>query len=165
METLSTLGVVIRQRRCELGLTQEQLADRIGGGVRQAEVSRLEHDRVVLPRRPRLERIAAALDLPVGTLLQHAGWSGAEAAFSALPADPSPVEQGPILAANEPASTLDLPRVPGDLPENVLRLREVLARSREIREQSNLVRARIDAHFHALTGRRLHAATPADDAR
>jgi len=59
-----------------LGLTQEALAERIGEGMRQAEVSRLESGRVTLPRRERLERIAAALDIPVGELLARSGWSG-----------------------------------------------------------------------------------------
>jgi len=91
MEKTQTLGQVIRSRRQELGLTQEQLAERIGGGVRQAEVSRLESDRVVLPRRQRLERIAAALQIPLGTLLARAGWSGADHAFvSAEPNDMAP---------------------------------------------------------------------------
>ena len=73
-----TLGQVIRQRRTELGLTQEELAERIGESVRQAEISRLERDHIVLPRRSRLEKIARALDVPIGVLLAHSGWVGAE---------------------------------------------------------------------------------------
>ena len=38
---MPTLGAFIRRRRLELGLTQETLAEMIGGGVRQAEISRL----------------------------------------------------------------------------------------------------------------------------
>jgi transcriptional regulator with XRE-family HTH domain len=72
-----TLGHLIQQRRKELNLTQEELAQRVGDGVRQSDISRLEHDKVVLPRRGRLERIASALDLPVGTLLVQSGWMGA----------------------------------------------------------------------------------------
>ena len=75
---MSTLGQVIRARRIEMDLTQEELAERIGGSVRQAEISRLEHDRIVLPRRDRLEAIAQALDLPLGRLLASSGWTGAE---------------------------------------------------------------------------------------
>ena len=86
-----TLGQAIRQRRAELGLTQEQLAARIGGGVRQSDVSRLEADRVTLPRRQRLERIAAALGLPPGELLVRAGWPGADGASG--PATP-PIPAG-----------------------------------------------------------------------
>ena len=75
---MPTLGKFIQRRRVELGLTQEQLAERVGGGVRQAEISRLEHDRVTLPRRQRLEQIARALDVPIGELLARSGWVGAE---------------------------------------------------------------------------------------
>jgi transcriptional regulator with XRE-family HTH domain len=75
---MPTLGAFIRRRRLELGLTQETLAEMIGGGVRQAEISRLEHDRVTLPRRQRLEQIAAALEVPLGELLVRSGWTGAD---------------------------------------------------------------------------------------
>jgi transcriptional regulator with XRE-family HTH domain len=81
MDSPRTLGQIIRTRRQELGLTQEELAARIGGGVRQAEVSRLESDRITLPRRQRLERIASALNVTIGELLAGAGWTGANDAF------------------------------------------------------------------------------------
>jgi transcriptional regulator with XRE-family HTH domain len=74
-----TLGQFIGSRRRALGLTQEDLAERIGGGVQQSEVSRLETDRVLLPRRLRLEQIARALEVPLGELLLRSGWVGAEA--------------------------------------------------------------------------------------
>ena len=80
---MATLGETIRARRDELGLTQEQLAERLGYGVRQSEISRLEHNRIHLPRRERLEQIAEALGLPLGELLAASGWSGAETAFPA----------------------------------------------------------------------------------
>lgn len=69
-----TLGTFIRERRKQLGLTQEQLAERVADGVRQSEISRLEHDRVTLPRRDRLEQLAAALDVSIGELLLRTGW-------------------------------------------------------------------------------------------
>jgi transcriptional regulator with XRE-family HTH domain len=69
-----SLGTFIRERRQELGLTQEQLAERIGDTVRQAEVSRLEHNRIVLPRRDRLSALAAALEVSLGELLVRTGW-------------------------------------------------------------------------------------------
>lgn len=74
MSTSPSLGQFIRQRRLELGLTQEQLAEQIGDSFRQSEVSRLEHDRVSLPRRERMEHLAAALEVTLGELLAHTGW-------------------------------------------------------------------------------------------
>ncbi len=79
---MPTLGKFIQRRRVELGLTQEQLAEQIGSGVRQSEISRLEHDRLALPRRQRLEQIALALDVSLGQLLARSGWAEAEHAFS-----------------------------------------------------------------------------------
>lgn len=72
-----TLGQFIRERRMELGLTQEQLAARVGEQVAQAEISRLERDKVALPRRPRMENLATALEIPLGMLLAQSGWNGA----------------------------------------------------------------------------------------
>jgi len=69
-----SLGTFIRERRQDLGLSQEQLAERVGETVRQSEISRLEHDRVSLPRRERLEAIAVALDVSLGELLLRTGW-------------------------------------------------------------------------------------------
>jgi transcriptional regulator with XRE-family HTH domain len=69
-----TLGTFIRERRQDLGLTQEQLAERVGPSVRQAEISRLEKDRITLPSRARLEQLAAALEVSLGDLLVRTGW-------------------------------------------------------------------------------------------
>jgi transcriptional regulator with XRE-family HTH domain len=80
----NSLGEVIRRRRIELGWTQEHLADRIaelGDPVRQPDISRLELNKVALPRRARLEQIAEVLNLPLGELLARSGWSGAGAYF------------------------------------------------------------------------------------
>jgi len=104
-----TLGRVIRQRRIEMGLTQEALAELVGDGVGQAEISRLERDRVVLPRRARLEQIAQALGLSLGTLLARSGWAGAEDELGASPSPaPSPTvtTRADIAAEPDPASTL-----------------------------------------------------------
>ena len=78
---MTTLGQTIRLRRDELGLTQEKLAERVGNGVRQAEISRLENDGVALPRRQRLEQLALALEMPMGVLLARSGWTGADEEF------------------------------------------------------------------------------------
>lgn len=76
---MPTLGAFIRRRRMELGLTQEALAEMIGDNTRQADISRLENDRVTLPRRARLEAIARALEVSPGELLARSGWEGGEA--------------------------------------------------------------------------------------
>lgn len=76
-----TLGEFIRERRRDLGLTQEQLAERMVSEVRQAEIPRLEHGHVALPRRQRLEDIAQALEVSIGELLIRTGWMTEEALF------------------------------------------------------------------------------------
>ena len=137
-----TLGRTIRLRRIELGLTQAQLAERIGGGVRQTEVSRLECDRVTLPRRERLGRIAAALDLPLGDLLARSGWTGADACF----APTVPAESAPLPAAPETGRT-PMPVVTRTCVDPIplrTRLRDALERSQQLREESNALRRRID---------------------
>ena len=70
----ASLGTFIRDRRNELGLTQEEVAERIGPSTQQSDVSRLERGGVALPRRERLEAIAAALDVSLGELLVRSGW-------------------------------------------------------------------------------------------
>lgn len=70
-----TFGHIIRQRRTELGLTQEELAERVGESVRQSDISRMERDYISLPRRERLEALANALDVTPGYLLMHSGWA------------------------------------------------------------------------------------------
>ena len=69
-----TLGQFKRANRLALGLTQEQLAERIGDNMRQSHISQLEKDIVKFPRRERLEAIAEALDVTLGDLLISTGW-------------------------------------------------------------------------------------------
>ncbi|MDQ3655385.1 MAG: helix-turn-helix domain-containing protein [Chloroflexota bacterium] len=104
---VATLGQLIRERRMELNLTQEELAERVGEGVRQSEISRLERNRVTLPRRQRMEQIAEALDIPIGVLLARSGWAGAETvdfetteAAEAVPGEPVGERDGPDLVAD-----------------------------------------------------------------
>lgn len=73
-----SLGRAIRARRQALGLTQEALAERVGEGVRQSDVSRLERDKIALPHPARVRALARALELAPGELLVCAGWLGAE---------------------------------------------------------------------------------------
>lgn len=69
-----SLGEAIRLRRLELGMSQEELAERIGPDVRQSDVSRLERGKILFPRLERLNQIAAALGMSIGALLIEAGW-------------------------------------------------------------------------------------------
>jgi transcriptional regulator with XRE-family HTH domain len=140
MDATRTLGRVIRSRRLELGLTQEELAERIGNGVRQAEVSRLECDRVSLPRRQRLTRIAAALEIPLGELLASAGWAGADAVFRAT--DETGAESAPAHVASSGAT---VPPAPNRRVDYVP-LHEAIARSQETRAQT----ARLIEHSRSL---------------
>lgn len=73
-KTEISLGRFIRARRLSMGLTQEQLAERVGPNIQQSDISRLETDKIDLPRRDRMEAIAAALDVSLGDLLIATGW-------------------------------------------------------------------------------------------
>ncbi len=64
-----TLGQFIRANRLAMGMTQEELASRVGDNVRQSDISRLENDGVDFPRRERLDAIAVALGVKLGDLL------------------------------------------------------------------------------------------------
>jgi transcriptional regulator with XRE-family HTH domain len=68
-----SLAIFIRERRQDLGLTQEQLGERVGDGVRQSEISRLEKGTVSMPHPDRLIALARALDVPFGELLLRTG--------------------------------------------------------------------------------------------
>ncbi len=137
-----TLGSFIRDRRVELGLTQEALAERVGDTVRQAEISRLENDKVTLPRRERLEGIAAALDLSIGDLLVATGWL-TEEHLAVLPgglsanghADGTPATAG----SDEPL---------GQAEESLAEAREMVAQTAEKLEEAEqaLVLVRNDEH-------------------
>lgn len=61
--TTKALGVMLRDKRKEKGLTQSELAN-LAGGVKQATVSTFEND----PRQARVDtlfRLASALDLEI----------------------------------------------------------------------------------------------------
>jgi len=126
-----TLGQIIRSRRQQLGLTQEELAARIGGGVRQAEVSRLESDRVSLPRRQRLERISAALGVTIGDLLAGAGWTGADDAFRPpREVSPTPGVQSP---SHDHRSVVDVSVPEGEWDSaHLSQLRNAIAQAHEL---------------------------------
>ena len=103
-----SLGEAIRLRRLELGMSQEELAERIGPDVRQSDVSRLERGKILFPRLERLHQIAAALGLSIGTLLIDAGWftdeESAQVTMAERPQRRVPV---PILIADDEPISLD----------------------------------------------------------
>ncbi len=142
------LGEAIRDRRRELGWTQEELAARAStfpGEVRQSDVSRLERGKVGLPRRARLERIARALGLPLGELLAGSGWVGADAAFSPAEVvpdvEPSPVARPLAVPSGRPPAPAR-PRA-GRSPD----LGAAIARSRELETWSAEILSRSQATF------------------
>lgn len=68
-----SLGSLLRERRDALGLTQEDVAERIGKD--QNYVSFVETGRIKQPRRAMLEAFARALELPPPRVFAAAGWA------------------------------------------------------------------------------------------
>lgn len=88
-----SLGETIRQRREELGWSQDRLAEMVDDRMRQGDVSALERGKVKLPRRERLDRVARALNLTTGELLARSGWANAERFLAPDPSEePEPLE-------------------------------------------------------------------------
>ena len=148
MSGSATLGQVIRQRRMELGFTQEELAERIGDGVRQAEVSRLERDRVTLPRRARLEEIARALKLPVGMLLARSGWVGADRELERidnppLAAEPPPFEPEPKAARGALSSRRLIPPIPASRRADSVELHQAISRAEALIEENRAIMQKV----------------------
>ena len=70
----NAIGHFVRERRQDLGLSQEQVAERMGGSYGQSDISRIERGHIELPRVGTLIRLGSALDVPVGDLLIASGW-------------------------------------------------------------------------------------------
>lgn len=70
---LERLGETIRAHRRDLGLTQDQLAQRLGWS--QERVSVLENGKYGLPSLPLLAHLADSLDVPLVTLMEALGLS------------------------------------------------------------------------------------------
>lgn len=64
-----SMGEIIRERREELQLSQDEFATRLGGQTSPSDIQRLESMHIFMPSWPRLQRIAETLDLPVEALL------------------------------------------------------------------------------------------------
>ncbi|GIX46185.1 MAG: transcriptional regulator [Candidatus Tectimicrobiota bacterium] len=60
------IGLTLRRLRRERGLTQKALAQRVAGGVDATYIGRIERG-AQLPSLKALLRLAAALDVPIGT--------------------------------------------------------------------------------------------------
>jgi transcriptional regulator with XRE-family HTH domain len=72
-----TFGNLIRSRRKELALTQEELAERLGEGIRQLDIARLERGYGHLPPMRELRLIAHELELEVFDVFVAAGFGTA----------------------------------------------------------------------------------------
>jgi transcriptional regulator with XRE-family HTH domain len=125
----SSLGETIKARRRELGLSQKMLAARVVAqddyGFRQSDVSRLERGRVDLPRRRRLEHLAAALELSSGMLLASSGWAEAETACGEERPEP--------ISTDSPPATNDTPLASPVSPGDTQRLAPLPVREADFR--------------------------------
>src|SRR5947209_1318829 len=72
------LGQFILERRTSLGLTQAQLADRVGWT--QERISIMEHGKYGMPSLPSLSRLEIALGCKLSELLAAAGYKEDEVA-------------------------------------------------------------------------------------
>jgi transcriptional regulator with XRE-family HTH domain len=103
-----SLGEAIRLRRLELGMSQEELAERIGADVRQSDVSRLERGKILFPCLERLNQIATALGMSIGTLLVEAGWFTDEDTAEIVSADFRETSRSvPIVVADDEPVSLE----------------------------------------------------------
>jgi transcriptional regulator with XRE-family HTH domain len=113
MELRLNLAAAIRKRRAELGLSQTQLAERIGPEMQQTDISRLERGLVSLPRPEFVKQLATALETTVLELFNFAGWLSDEelARYSGTVASAVvPLAERPLvaIAGGEPAATTTL---------------------------------------------------------
>jgi two-component system, OmpR family, sensor kinase len=83
---LQRLGTFVRQRRVALGITQVQLADRVGWT--QERVSVLENGKYGMPSLPSLSHLASTLDSTLFAMLTAAGF-GDEGIATVAQEDPS----------------------------------------------------------------------------
>lgn len=119
---LKGLGSFVRQRRLELRLTQQELADRME--YVQERISLLENGKYGLPSLPALADLARALETPLRRLLTAAGYWEDMAPNSAS------------------AATVTTP--PGELST-------ITSRARSLREESARLTARM-AHLQVRLG-------------
>jgi transcriptional regulator with XRE-family HTH domain len=145
-----TLGETIKARRLKLSWSQEELAHRmIDHGdmtFRQSDVSRLERGKVGLPRRERLEHMAAVLGLSLGELLARSGWSGwrDRSTEETAPADAEVPADAPVLVLDtrDPGGWTGWEEpAPGTarLREALTQSRRTIARSEQVLKQAKVL--------------------------
>jgi len=163
-------------------MSQEDLAVRVsdqGSDITQADVSRIELGKVALPRRQRLEHLAAALELSLGELLEASGWVGAVERFivedtapappraSSTPSQPSPVERRttrqpvwdwPAPASSDALATMDAIVL---LRTAISRAQEPVTRATRLLQECQMTAQRWDP---ALLRQRVGASDPEHDA-
>jgi transcriptional regulator with XRE-family HTH domain len=96
MFAMALIGDRVRLRRQELGLTQQELAARAGGG--QSSINRIENGETPDPRSSTLNALSVALKVPVAWL------QGEEGADSPPGEEPSQVPQSLTLLDVSPAT-------------------------------------------------------------
>ncbi len=74
MDLKQSLGEAVRERRIKLGLSQAELAERMGCGIQQSDVSRIERGYIPWPRPDLLQALAAALQMHAIELIPLGGW-------------------------------------------------------------------------------------------
>jgi transcriptional regulator with XRE-family HTH domain len=69
------LSDIVRTKRIALGLTQQELANRVGLGMTQRDVSFIEAGRVKTPNPARIDKLALVLEIPREDLYAASGQS------------------------------------------------------------------------------------------
>lgn len=87
---MNALGNFVRERRQDLNLSQQQLAERVGGNYGQSDVSRIERGQIELPRLATMVSLAAALEISIADLLIASGWFDHKHFAAVSPPDAAP---------------------------------------------------------------------------
>ena len=132
---LNALGNYVRQRRQDLNLSQEQLAERISVNCCQSDISRIERGHVRLPRLSTMASLAAALEISVGNLLIVTGWFDHEH-LAAAPA--------PGVSADEEAVQEVLSGIDTELDAIGALQRQAASRSEDLRRMVRELKATTD---------------------
>lgn len=94
MNPRQSLGASAKRRREALGLSQVQLAERMGGSVKQSDISRIERGHLPWPRFDLLRALASGLNLTALELITLSGWMS--------PSELKAYQQQGVAAAQEP---------------------------------------------------------------